>query len=70
MLCLCNVLKKNTFLHWDLCPYCEPVLGPSQEVFPIRKQWGFFPGELQKQAVADYCSVELILWFCSENKGK
>lgn len=36
----------------------------------LRRYWGLFPHELQKQAVADYFSVELILQFCSENKGK
>lgn len=39
MLCLCNVLKKNTFLHWDLCPYCEPVLGFPQEVLGTFSSW-------------------------------
>lgn len=63
-------LEEKHFPALGSLPLLWPVLGPPQEVFPIRKQWGLFPCELQKQAVADYFSVELILQFCSENKGK
>lgn len=44
--------EENTFLRWDLCPYCDPMLRPRQVVFPTRKQWGLLPCELQKLIIS------------------